>query len=154
MLVHYFQIIQNFCMSVSMFVCLLPYWNQANIGIYSVLDEISFCNFWRHSWDVFTFFPKNMNCLYVFQSVCWLTSLLKLDKYKDISSSGWDILLKFFETFLGYWYTSSKCLWISCMCVSLSVGLLTYWTYTNIAISPVLDEISFWNILEIFQRYF
>ena len=37
-----------------------------------------------------------LNFLYVCQSVCWLTSLLKLDKYRDISYSGWDILLNFF----------------------------------------------------------
>jgi len=34
--------------------------------------------------------------LYVSQSVSWLTFLLKLDKYGDISSSLWDIFLKFF----------------------------------------------------------
>ena len=41
-------------------------------------------------------FPIIKNYLYVCQSVCWLTSLLKLDKYRDISYSGWDILLNFF----------------------------------------------------------
>ena len=48
------------------------------------------------------------NCLYVCQSVSWLTSLLKLDKCRDISCSGWDIFLKILETFLGCLYTISK----------------------------------------------
>ena len=37
-----------------------------------------------------------LNFLYVCQSVIWLTFLLKLHKYCDISSSGLDIFLKFF----------------------------------------------------------
>ena len=36
------------------------------------------------------------------------------------------------------------------MSVSLLIGSLPYWNYTNIGISPVLDEISFWNFLETF----
>ena len=39
------------------------------------------------------------------------------------------------------------------MSVSLLVGLLPYWNYTNIGISPVLEEISFWNFLETFPGY-
>ena len=42
-----------------------------------------------------------LNFLYGCQSVSWLTSLLKLDKYRDISSSGWDIFLKFFGDIPG-----------------------------------------------------
>ena len=34
------------------------------------------------------------NFFYVCQSVCWLTFLLKLDKYRDISSSERYIFLK------------------------------------------------------------
>ena len=41
-------------------------------------------------------FQLIMSSLYVSQSVNWLTSLLKLDKYGDISCSGWDIFLNFF----------------------------------------------------------
>ena len=33
-------------------------------------------------------FHINLNFLYVFQSVSWLTSLLKLEKYRDTSTSG------------------------------------------------------------------
>ena len=35
-----------------------------------------------------------LNFLVVCQSVCWLTLLLKLDKFRDISSSGRDIFLE------------------------------------------------------------
>ena len=37
-----------------------------------------------------------LNFMYVCQSVSWLTFLLKLDKFRDISSSVWKIFLKFF----------------------------------------------------------
>ena len=37
-----------------------------------------------------------LNFLYVCQSFSWLTSLLKLYKYRDISSSEWDVFLIFF----------------------------------------------------------
>ena len=36
------------------------------------------------------------------------------------------------------------------MSVSLLVGLLLYWNWANIGISPVPDEIFFWNFLETF----
>ena len=38
------------------------------------------------------------------------------------------------------------------MSVSLLVGLLPYFNYRNIGISPVLDEICFWKFLETFLR--
>ena len=41
------------------------------------------------------------NFLYVSQTVSWLTSVLKLEKYRDTSSSGWNIFLIFCVTFLG-----------------------------------------------------
>ena len=43
---------------------------------------------------------------------------------------------------------------IVCMSVSLLVGLLSYWNYTNVGISPVLDEIFFWKFLETFLGCF
>ena len=142
-----------------------------------------------------------LNFLYVSQSVSWFTSLLKLDKYRDISSSGSDIFLKFFwgipgmlvhlfqiiliflfvcqsviwltfllklhkcrecpvlgdisfwtflETIQGNFWTIAMLFWISCMSVSMLVGLVPYWKYTNIGISPVLDKISVWHFLEAF----
>ena len=41
------------------------------------------------------------NYLYVCQSVSWITSLLKLDKSRDISCSGWDVVLIFFGDIPG-----------------------------------------------------
>ena len=41
------------------------------------------------------YFQINLNFLHVCQSVSLLTSLLKLEKCRDISSSGEDICLKF-----------------------------------------------------------
>ena len=83
-----------------------------------------FETFWRHSLDVCTPFPNNCNFLHVCQSVSWLTSLLKLDKYRDISNSRWDIFLKLFGDipwiFSQYFQINT---FIS-MSVSLFVGLL------------------------------
>ena len=39
--------------------------------------------------------------MYVCQSVSLLTSLLKLDKYRDISGPEWDIFLEIFEDIPG-----------------------------------------------------
>ena len=61
---------------------------------------------------------------YVCQTVSWLTSLLKLNKYRDISSSGWDILLKFFgdipgmlvhyfQIILNFLYVCQSVSWLS-----------------------------------------
>ena len=69
MFLHYFQINTNYLYAVSLLVDLLPYWNKTNIGIYPVPGEISFCIFWRHSWDVVTPFPNNSKFL-VCLSVC------------------------------------------------------------------------------------
>ena len=41
------------------------------------------------------------NCLHVSQSVSWFTSLLILDKSRDIVGAGWDIFLKFFGEICG-----------------------------------------------------
>jgi len=42
-----------------------------------------------------------LNLFFVCQSVSWLTSLLKLDKYRNISSSGWHIFLESFGDIPG-----------------------------------------------------
>ena len=74
------------CMSVSPLVSLLPYWNQANTGITPVLNEIYFWIFGDIPKICVHFFKIDTNFLYVCQSITWLTSLLKLGYYKDISS--------------------------------------------------------------------
>ena len=61
-----------------------------------VVGEISFWfvldTFVRCLYTIFKYLHISCMC----QSISWLTSLLKLDKCKDISSSKWDIFLKFF----------------------------------------------------------
>ena len=49
-----------FCMSVSVWVGLLPYWNWTNVGISSVLDEI-------YSWKIFETF---LGCLDTILKYC------------------------------------------------------------------------------------
>ena len=102
MLVHQFQIIPNFlyvCQSVSWLTHLLKLDKYRDIS--SSAWDI-FLNFFGDiSGMLVHYFQIILNFLYVCQSVSWLTSLLKLDKYKDISSSGWDIFLNFFGDILG-----------------------------------------------------
>ena len=94
MFAHYFKIITNF-----LFVCQLVSWLTSLLKLGQNRD-IS-CPGWDiflklfgdipgMSLQVFQILP---NFLYVCQSVSWLTSLLKLDKYQDISSSWWYIFL-------------------------------------------------------------
>ena len=78
------------------------------------------------------YFQIILNFLYVCQSVSWLTSLLKLDKYRDISIFGWNIFLKFFWdigllifTLLGWAFI----LTFECLCAGLNFetsGLVTF----------------------------
>ena len=64
------------------------------------------------------------NCLYVCQSVSWLTSLLKLDKYRDISGPERAIFLKFvgdiprmllhhFQIILNFLYVCKSVSWLT-----------------------------------------
>ena len=92
---------QIFCMSVSLLVGLLPYWNYTNMGISPVLEEI-------FSW--------------------FLALPLPFGQCMEISCPGRNIFLKFLETFLGCFYTISQWLHISCMSVNSLVGLLPYWS--------------------------
>ena len=67
------------------------------------------------------------NFLYVCQSVSWLTSLLKLGLYRDISCSRWDIFLKFFrgipKIFLDFFQIIQNFLYV-CQSVSWLTSLL------------------------------
>ena len=112
---------------VCLSVCQLAYFLAEIIPIYGHL-----LFWWVIFWTFLVQIPEMLvhyfqiilNFLYVCQSVSLITSFLKLDKYKYISSSGWDIFLNFLETLLRCWYTSSKLFWISCMSVSLFYGWL------------------------------
>ena len=68
-----------------------------------LLDEISFWNLLQKDIPVMfvDFFQIIPNFLYVCKSASWLTSLLKLGSYRDISSSVGDISLNFFGGFPG-----------------------------------------------------
>ena len=85
----------------------------------------------RYLYDIFWEIPQLLvqdfqiilNFLYVSQSVSWLTFLLKLDIYRDISSSWWEIFL-IWETFLGFCYNSSNVFWISRTSVCWPTSLL------------------------------
>ena len=151
-LVHIFQILLN---SVSCLTSLLK------------LDK--FRDISRSGWDIFLIFFGGIagmfvhlfqivtNFLYVCQYVSWLTFLLKLNKYWDISSSGWDNCLKFVGDFpWQIWHFSDNFLLTFCFSggqllrpsglVFLQERKMHYMGYyINIGISPVLDKISFWN---------
>ena len=79
-----------------------------------------------------------LNFMYVCQSVSWLTSLLKLDKLKDMSSSGWDIFLKFFGDIPGM-LVHYFLIILNLMFVCQSVCLLTSLPKLDKGISPDLD---------------
>ena len=70
------------------------------------------------------YFQITPNFLYVCQSVSWLNFLLKLDKYRDISSSVWDIFLKFFGGIPGMFLHLFQII-LNFMYVCQSVSLLT-----------------------------
>ena len=83
------------------------------------------------------------------QSVSLLISLLKLDKYRDITNLDEISFWNFLETFLGCWYTISKLFQISCMSVSLLV------CYFLTEIRQIWGYLHFWMIYlsEIFLRH-
>ena len=82
------------------------------------------------------YFQINTNCLYVFQSVRWHTSLLKLDKCSDISCSGWDIFLKFFwdipRMLLHYFQIITNFLFV-CQSVNWLTSLMKLGKYRDIS---------------------
>ena len=156
--VHLFQLVVNFlyvCQSVSWLTLLLKLHKYRNIS--------------SSVWDIFLkifggipgrfvhLFQLVVNFLYVCQSVIWLTSLLKLFKSRDISSSARDIFLKFrrdmpgilahgFQIIFKFFYVCQSFIW-----------LISSWNYTNIdnSSSGWDNFVKFlWNILETFIHYF
>ena len=138
-------------MCVSLLVGLLSYWNYTNIGISPVLNKISFWIFletFLGCWSTFSkkFWIFCMSVSVLFGSLSyWNYTIIGISPVLD-KISFWIFL----ETFLGCLFTCSKQFWIFCMSFSLLLGSLSYWNYTNIGISPVLDEVSFWKFLETF----
>ena len=105
----------------------------------SVLAEF---NLWATFGVLVHYFQIILHFLYVCQSVSWLTSLLKLNKYRDISSSGWDIFLIFWGDIPGMLVHLLQMI-LNFMYVCQYVYLLTSLSKVDKGISPVLDEISF-----------
>ena len=113
-------------MSVSLFVCLLPYQNQTK-GYLQFWKRYLSGIFSRHSLDIGTQVKNNtflggprffedihdmlvhwfqiiLIFLYVCHSGSWYSSLMKPDKFRkfrDISSSGWDIFLNIYWHITG-----------------------------------------------------
>ena len=94
--------------------------------------------FWRRSLDVGTLVPNNSEFFYVCQSVIWLTLLLKLDKYRDISSSVWDIFLKIFggipgmflqlyQIILKFLYVCQSVIWLTSLMKLHKLRNLQFW---------------------------
>ena len=123
MFVHYFKIITYFlyvCQSISLLTFL---------QILGKYRDIS-CSWW----DIFLkflgdilglfvhFFQIITDFLYVCQSIGWLTSIMKLGQYRDISYSGWDIFKKFFWVNTGMFAHYFQIIMNSCI---LLVGWLT-----------------------------
>ena len=127
MFVHYFKIITYF-----LYVCQSISW-LTFLQILGKYRDIS-CSWWdiflKFFGDIPRIFPDNLqiisNFLYVCQSISWLTSLLKLGQYRDISCSGWDIFQKFWGDIPSFFNDISKQIQIVCMSVSLLISLLPY----------------------------
>ena len=102
---------------------MLVHWLYTNLIILYVSQSVSWLNsllklnksrdISSSGWDFFLiffgdipgmlvhYFQIILNFFYVCHSVGWLTSLLKIDKYRYIWSSGWDIFLKYFRDIPG-----------------------------------------------------
>ena len=77
------------------------------------------------SWNVFQWIQIILNILYVFQSVSYLTYLLNICQYRNISSS-WYIFLKFFDIFPGYFWNISRLFEFLYVCQSVSPSLISF----------------------------
>ena len=105
----------------------------------------------HHFWIILKF-------LYVCQSVSWLTSLLKLDKYRDISCSWWYIFPKFFghipDMFLHLFWILQNFLYV-CQSISWLTNLLKLGQYGDISCSDWDIFLNFFgDIPEMFVHFF
>ena len=127
-----------------MYVCLAVSWLTFLLKLHKYRD-IS-----RSGWDIFLKIcgdipgmlvhrlQINLNFLYVCQCVSWLTSLLKLDKCKDISSSEWNIILKFFGDIPGMLvnlFQINLIFFYVCQFFSWLTSLLKLYKYMDISTS-------------------
>ena len=95
--------------------------------------------------------------MYVCQSVIWLTFLLKLHKYRDISSSGWDVFLKFFGDIPGMlvdWFQKILNILYVCQSIGWLTSLLKLGYYRDISSSGWDIWIHSWDIPTIVPNIF
>ena len=131
------------------------------MGISPVLDDKYFWNLLEIllgcSYTISKYFQ--ICCVSVCcQSFSWLTSLLKLDKSRDISNSGWDIFLKFFEGIPGMFVHLFQIIlnfMYVCQSVSWLTSLLKLFKYRDISSSGRdIFLKNFGNIPGMLVRYF
>ena len=128
----------------------------------------------RYLYDILEIF---LGCRYTCYRGFWISCMsvslfayfLTKIRQRDISGSGWDIFLEFFgdiPEMLVHWFQIILIfsgdipgmlvhllqMILNFMYVCQSVCLLTSLPKLDKGISPVLDEISFWNFLETFLR--
>ena len=112
MFVHFFWILTNF-----LYVCQSISWltNLLKLGQYGDISCPGWDIFLKYFGDIsgifWQYFQINANCLYVCQSVSWLTSLQILNKCRDISCSERDIFLKFVWDIFGMFALISAYFW-------------------------------------------
>ena len=119
-----------------------------------------------------------LNFLYVCQSVSWLTFLLKLHKYWDISSSGQDFFLKFvgnipcmflqhYPIITNFLYVCQSVSWLtswlklyrdrnifrSCMSISLYLGMSVHYFLIILSFLYVCQSVSWLTSLLILGKY-
>ena len=124
--VHWLETFTNF-----LFVCQSVSWLTSLLKLYKYRDIscswwVTFLKYFGDIPEMFVHYFKIIgNFLYVCQSISWLTYLLILGQYRDISCSGWDIFPKFLGTFLGCFDTiarNANCLYV-CQSVCWLISL-------------------------------
>ena len=122
-----------------MYVCQFVSWLTSLLKLYKYRDISSSERdiFLKFSGDIprinLHYFQVLLNFMYVCQSVSWLTFLLKLDKYRDISSYVWDIFLNFLRhswMFLHLYQIILKFLYV-CLSVHWLTSLLKLGQYRD-----------------------
>ena len=127
------QIILNF-----LYVCQSGNWHTSpmksdNLRNISSSVWYIFLNFYGHIPGMLVhMFQIILIFLNVCQSGSWLTSLMKSDKFRDISRSGWDIFLNVYGHIPGMLVLMFKIIQIFCMSVSLIVAIPPYWNMKKI----------------------
>ena len=142
MFVHYFQMLKkDLCLSVHQLAYFLTEVSPIQ-GYLLFWMRYFFVIFWKYSWDISTLFPNDYN--FLCPSLCQLAySLLKLEKYRDISYFGWYIFLKFVGYIPGTFIHQFQIITKFCQSVRWLTSFLKLGQYRDISCSG-------WNIFLIF----